>query len=390
MPSNIGIGVGAGLDSNSAARNAVQQALNQIGSARPTFVITIISQEYDVNESLKIVTSYFASAPIWGFSASGTFTSFDINARCIFVIVFTDRAIIPQSYWWPQYSSDPKQVELELDRLLEPTTNLPSGILLAADGVNGNINLIRRALTESPIQISGVLAGGDFRIGKTYQISDTNCGTGSLSMALLSGEIRLGIGVARGWQSSGLSFQINQSDGLSIHLLDHNRPTEAYSAVFGRPVESWNQPPLSELVRLYPLGIEKNWGNNEIMIHAPLFVETDGSFRLNIPLEGEPKGHLMVGDHDHCIQAAQFAAEQALNQLGHADPVLGLVWVDISWQLLFKNNITPILQALHFVLGEDLPLIGAFTLGHIARPSTSLPCSVSNQDLALTLIGTYT
>jgi hypothetical protein len=387
MSSKIGIGIGTGLDGSSATRSAVHQALDQIGSARPVLVITIISHEYDVNESLKSITSYFTSAAIWGFSANGTFTSYEINSRCVFVIVLTDRDLIPQTYWWPQYASEPGVVAKEIAQQLEAAKSTPSGILFAADGVSGNINLVRNVLQDNDIKLVGILSGGDIRLEKTTQIADNQCGSGALSMLTLSGDIEISVGIARGWQNSGIQFSIDHSEGLSIHELDSSLPAEAYAAIFGKPVKQWSQPPLSELVRLYPLGIEKSFAGSETMIHSPLYVEPDGSFRMNIPLEEEKIGHLMIGNPEYCKEATRNAAEDALRQLGDSKPVLGLVWIDIAWQMLFRNDITPIIQVLQPILGDQVPLIGAFTLGHVVRPTASSPCTVSNQGLVITLIG---
>ena len=385
MSGKIGIGIGTGLDGSTATRSAVHQALDQIGSARPILVITIISHEYDVDESLKSITSYFTSAAIWGFSTHGTFTSYEINSRCVFVIVLTDRDIIPQTFWWPQYASDPGLVAMEI--VQQAAKSMPSGILFAADGVSGDINLIRNGLQDNDIKLVGILSSGDIRSGRTTQIADNQCGSGALSMLMLSGEIDISVGIASGWQNSGIQFSIDNAEGLSIRELDGKLPAEAYSTIFGKTVKQWSQPPLSELVRLYPLGIEKRSAGNEIMIHSPLYVESDGGFRMNIPLEGENIGQLMIGDPEYCQKATQTAAEDALRRLGDSKPVLGLVWVDIAWQMLFRNDITPIIRVLRPILGDQVPIIGAFTLGHVVRPVPSSPCTVCNQGLVITLFG---
>ena len=77
--------------------------------------------------------------------------------------------------------------------------------------------------------------------------------------------------------------------------------------------------------------------------------------------------HLMTGDPEACLASAQAAVKDALAALGKAKPLLAVALVDASWQLLFESRQNQLASALKSTLG-DIPLVGAYTFGQLARP----------------------
>ena len=202
----------------------------------------------------------------------------------------------------------------------------------------------------------------------------------------LGGRFRMGVALGHGWQDIGLQLQVTQVKDVWIKTLDNLPAAEAYARFFGYPARQWAFPPLKDLVRLYALGIEIFPGSSDLILRSPLHVEVDGGFRMNAPIIDDQVAHLMLGDLNACVEAAREAAVKALHRLGIAAPLLALVLVDQSWNLLFKAKPLDWMSALRSVLG-DTPILGAYTLGQIQRPSPDTLPQIYNQNLEVILIG---
>jgi hypothetical protein len=177
-------------------------------------------------------------------------------------------------------------------------------------------------------------------------------------------------------------------------MLDGMPVSETYSRLFGYPARSWSYPPLNELVRLYPLGLPEAKGGGagveSLRVRAPLRMEADGSLRMNGGLPEGEMVEIMVGSPEACRQAAQQAAAQAQQALGHTQPRLALVLVDVAWQALFDLDRNAEVAALRQALGPDVPIAGGYTFGQIARLDDMAPAQFLNQHLLVILFGDKT
>jgi hypothetical protein len=154
-----------------------------------------------------------------------------------------------------------------------------------------------------------------------------------------------------------------------VFSLDGQPASEIYSRAFGYPVEDWAYPPLNELARLYPLGLEQGKGR-PLLVRSPLAVQSDGSLRMHTVVPEGATVHLMVGSAELCLQATRQAATQALQALNGARPVLALALVDTAWQNLLETRAGSEIQVIREVLGADVPVAGGYGFGQVARGET--------------------
>jgi hypothetical protein len=386
MSRGIAWGIGRGLDGREAAREAAQQALDLLGGARPSLALAFVAQELKISDAQAGLSSLLNNAPVWGFSTVCPITSEGEQPRTVVVALLSGAELKAQVQWFPNFSQNSPGTAADLAQSLRNEILQPQGILLAADGINGDISPVCAALSDGNIPIAGCLTTGDYHTGKTNQMGAGQSGSGALSALILGGRLRIGIGIGHGWQDIGIHFKISRARDLMVQLLDKIPAAEAYSGVFGYPVRQWVSPPLTELVRLYPLGVEIFPGSSDLVLRSPLHVEADGSFRMNAPVAEGEVVHLMVGDTDACLKSAREAAKQALASLGKAAPLVGLVLVDVAWQYLFETRMSQVMSVLRMSLGE-IPLVGAFTLGQIARPIEEAAPNLYNQQIQIVLLG---
>jgi hypothetical protein len=251
-------------------------------------------------------------------------------------------------------------------------------ILFFADGFNGDADQLCSSLPNGDVIFAGALSSGDLHTGHSYQMAGPQTGAGALAATILRGDLNLGLGFAHGWNPVGSHFRITRSRGFWLRTLDGRPASETYAQLFGHPAREWAFPPLSHLARLYPLGIEQG---DQMVVRSPIRVEADGSFRMNAPVRDGVDAFLLVGSRALCEEAAQQAAQQALQQLNGRKPEFALVLVDIAWEMLLKSHPGAEITAVQDILGRDVPIAGAYTLGQIAPGMNSGPAQLLNQHI---------
>ncbi|NPV85960.1 MAG: hypothetical protein HPY45_08130 [Anaerolineae bacterium] len=374
-------GMGQGLDGYKAAREASEKALGKMGTARPTLAVAFVCKEYDMRSVMRGLNALLGGIPLWGFSTIAPILSNGEQDRCVVVAILCGREYKVQVECVGRDMFD--EVDAVVRGLQE--SGDVSGMLLAADGIQPPPDRVYEVLGQYGFPVCGGFACGDDEHG-AYQIGGGHVEEGAISFLALGGRCAVGAGNGHGWQETGMLFTVGSVVERSIKSLDGVAAVEVYSRIFGRPVENWVVQPWSELVRLYPLGVEHFPGSKALLLRSPLGVNQDGSLRMNASVAEGQIAHLLVGDTQACLEAVKLAALQALQELREASPVLALLFVDVAWRYLFNDRLQSVMEQLRQVLGE-IPLIGAYTYGQIHREALSQAPQVLNQHLQVVLIG---
>jgi hypothetical protein len=397
MKRNAVYGIGIGINGREAAMQATQRALDQIGTARPVLALVFVSQEFSIAEVLGGLTSLLGETPLWGFSTPRAITSEGEQPRSVVVALITGNDLKAQVHWYPGFAQDSPAAARQFIQALKQDIFLPQEILIVADGINGSLIPVCSALGELDVHVAGCMAAGEPSLGKTYCIGKNQAGAGVLSAAILGGRFRLGVGLAHGWQDLGVYFRATRTRDVWVQTLDNAPAAETYARYLGYSAREWAFPPLTDMARLYPLGVELtvNTGGTgpfveadptNLLIRSALRVEVDGSLRMSAPVPEGSVVHLMTGDPDACLASAQAAAKEALAALGKAKPLLAVAVVDISWQLLLESRPNQLSTILKSALG-DIPLVGAYTFGQLVRPALDKSPVLHNQILELLIFG---
>ncbi len=385
MAISAAVGQAHALNGREASAQAIHKALNEVEREPIAMGLIFASYDYDIQEIMGGAAALLGDIPLLGFSTSGEFTSKGQSRRSVVVALLTGAEAQVKANWWEGFSEDSQAVT---ERMVE--SFLPQDdeytLLLVADGLSGDGALLCQGLPEGDYTVAGCLAGGDLRLGRTFQIGGAQAGTGGLAAALLTGQIRAGVGAAHGWQEVGAYFQITRARDSWVGALDGRPASETYARLFGYQAREWAFPPLNTLVRLYPLGLELD-GRETLQVRTPISVEADGSLRMNTTVPDGAVGHLLVGSAENCMEAAREATRKALSELGDARPVLALVLADVSWQMLLEAQPGIEINAVREALGPDIPIAGGYTFGQIARPDSSGQPELLNQHIEVIVIG---
>jgi hypothetical protein len=397
MKRNAVYGVGIGINGRDAAMQATQRALDQVGTAKPVLALVFVSQEFNISEVLAGLTSLLGETPLWGFSTLDPLTGDGDQPRSVVVALMTGSDLKAQVQWYPNYAQDSQGVARQFIQTLKQDIFLPQEILIVADGINGSLVPVCNVLGELDVRVVGCMGSGDPSLGKTYSIGKNQAGPGALAAAFLGGRFRVGAGLAHGWMDLGVYFHATRTRDVWLQTLDNVPAAETYARYLGYSAREWAFPPLTDMARLFPLGVEMPAQHGKtgpfveadpsnLLIRSALRVEVDGSLRMSAPVPEGAIVHLMTGDPDACLASVQVAARDALAALGKAKPLLAVALIDASWQLLFESRQNQLSGALKSALG-DIPLVGAYTFGQLDRPALDKPPVLHNQNLEVLVFG---
>lgn len=382
MTLHAAVGVAQALDGREASLQATHHALNRLGAVAPGLGIVIASHQYQARDVANGASSLLGDAPLIGFSTPAGLTGAGLHSHSVVVAVLSAEDLDASSYWLPGYAQSSRETASQLDMLV--SGNQAKDVIFFADGFNGDAEQFCNSISPKTFRIAGSLSSGDLHTGNTYQIAGNQTGAGALAALTFSGNLRMGVGHAHGWDPVGGQMRITRSRGFWLRTLDTRPASETYAELFGFPAREWGFPPLSHMARLYPLGMEQG---DELVIRSPIRVEADGSFRMNASVRDGVDAFVMVGSRISCQKAAQRATQQALRELDGVKPAFALVLLDIAWQMLLKATPGAEIDAIQEIIGEDVPIAGGYTLGQIVPGQENASPRFLNQHIVVILFG---
>jgi len=378
MTLNVAIGHAQALNGREAGLQAAHNALNNLGIANPTLGFVIASHQYKARDIVNGVSSLLGDTLLIGLSSPVGIASDGLHSNSV-VVAFLHGDFQAETHWLPGYAQSARETGTQLTKQLEGKDDARA-VLFFADGFNGDADQLCSSLPGGNVLIAGALSSGDLHTGHSYQMAGPQSGAGALAATILRGDLNIGIGFAHGWNPVGSQFHITRSRGFWLRTLDGRPASETYAQLFGHPAREWAFPPLSHLARLYPLGVEQG---DQVLVRSPIRVEADGSFRMNAPVRDGVDAYLLVGSRASCEEAAQQAAQQALQQLKGEKPEFVLVLVDIAWEMLLKSHPGAEIAALQEILGKNIPMAGAYTLGQVVPSNNAGSPQLLNQHIVV-------
>lgn len=360
MTLTAAVGLGHAVDGREAGLQAAHQALNGLGLATPALAFLFASNHYPPRDVLNGAISLLGDTPLIGLSTPASLTGSGQHPKSVTLALLAGE-FEAEARWFSGYAQSGRDTALRLAQLAGGSAR-NEAIFFFADGFSGDAEQFCNSLQVESATIVGGLSSGELHTGVNYQLAGNQSGTGSLAAALVRGNLRIGVGAAHGWAPVGSQFRITRSRGFWLRTLNGRPASETYAELFGHPASEWAFPPLSYLTRLYPLGVEQT---DQLLVRSPIRVEADGSFRMNAPVRDGVDAYLLVGSRAACEKAAAQASQQALLALGGSKPSFALVLADIAWQLLLESHPGAEIAAVRDILGPDVPIAGAYTLGQI-------------------------
>lgn len=384
MSIRVTVGRAQALESRQAGAQAARQAFEALDRAPVVFGWVIANHRYSMPQVLLGVSSIIGDTPLIGFSTVGEATNVGWSQRAVVVALMGGPNIRAQAEWSARFGEDSQGSVQQLLEILDFFNDPPVILMAVADGMVGDISALLWREELRNIPVVGCLSSGDPRYDQTSQMGGRHAGNSGLALAGIQGLVVSGVGAGHGWFPVGASYHMTRVREKNICELNGLRPSETYASLFGFSEQEWKKAPLNTLVRLYPLGVDRE---NSLHVASPLRIEADGSLRMGIEFDEHTEAHILVGNPDQCLETARLAAMQALKELDGARPIFAWLLVDVAWQMLFQDRAGAEIRAILEVLGADIPLAGGYTLGQLAPPLPGVPTQLLNQHLVLVVFG---
>jgi hypothetical protein len=192
----------------------------------------------------------------------------------------------------------------------------------------------------------------------------TNDGLVQDSAQLALAELDSGIGVSHGWQTISGPFTVTEVARNVIKSLDWQPAFDVYRQVVEEASgQTFTGDNFFDIAKGYPFGINKIGA--EKIVRDPITATEEGA----LVCVGEvPEGSVvdsLAGDKDSLINAAKNAMQQGKASYESESGGQSALFIDcISRVLFLEDDFEMELAAVH---DDNLPLIGALTLGEIAN-----------------------
>jgi hypothetical protein len=184
------------------------------------------------------------------------------------------------------------------------------------------------------------------------------------SALLITCEIESGIGVSHGWKKISGPYKVTESDRNIIKTLDWKPAFKIYREIIENHSNTkLNKANFFDLAKSYPFGIGKLGA--ESIVRDPLKKEDNGS----LVCVGEvPEGafvDILTGDKSSLITGARNALIKAKEDCKSQSDEKVILFIDCISRVLFLDD--DFEHELNAVSIDNMPLIGALTLGEIAN-----------------------
>jgi hypothetical protein len=176
-----------------------------------------------------------------------------------------------------------------------------------------------------------------------------------------------GVGVCHGWKVLSGPYQVTEAHNNIIKTINWRTAFEVYAeALAPYCVGALDEHNIFQVAKAFPFGIARLGA--ERLVRVPISVVAHGALACAGDVPEGSFVHLLHGNEQSLIEAAAEALERAQ----HARPSLKkkdihLLFDCISRMLFLGSRFREELEA---VCPEDLPLIGACTIGEIASSGT--------------------
>ena len=372
MSTVIGTGISVKLDSLMAGKEAALNAYHQIGRSEPGIIIAFISAIFDQEAAIKGIHSVIRDTPLIGCSSIGSISTYGSNKDSVAVFIISSDSMRFSCGTGDKVSKNPR---LAGSKAAMKTLNSShkfkpkQAYMIFSESmlVNGT-NILRgsQEVLGTSLPIIGGGACNKSCLQKTYQYIDTEIETDSVAGLLISGDIRLGIGVANGWQPIGRPHRVTRAKSNIIREIDRKIAAGIYEEYFERPFEELKNEGICKLGINYPLGINQADKNKEYLTRVPLAIDGNGCLVLNGDIQEGEEVSLMIGDKEMVLESAKKAAIEAINDIKGAKIKFAVIFSDIARLLLLRNDAYKEIEVIKESIGRNTPIIGCYTFGEYA------------------------
>lgn len=254
--------------------------------------------------------------------------------------------------------------------------------IIFVDGLSENVlkycTLVHDTLGVGVKMIGGGAGSLDFKPKPCLMTNEGLIGDACI-MGLAS--VPCGVGVTHGWTTASRQLEVTESEGKRIISLDWRPAGQVYGEIVNDLSSiSISEGDFFEQAKGHPLGIISM--GSEVVVRDLIALDGD-CLRSVSDIEPRTIVSILKGDHGTLLESARSCPVIAQMDLGNSIPQISLLMDCISRCLFLGESMSEELEELTI---EDIPLVGAFTIGEIACDGKTM-MEFHNKTTALALLG---
>ena len=366
MSTIIGTGISTKLDSFAAGKEAALNAYYQIGKTNPGIIIVFISTIFDQDIAIKGVHSIIKDTPLIGCSSIGAISTHGSCIDSVTVFIISSDSIRFSYGTGRDISKNPRLAGHNAAKQASNSRHNPKhAYIMLSDSLAGNNADVLRGSQEVfgtgfPIIGGGACDKSCFR--KTCQYMDNEIRTDSVVGVLVSGNMKLGIGKANGWQPIGKSHKVTKVKSNIVKEIDKKPAAALYEEYLEKSFLELKNDRICSLGISYPIGMRPD-NAKEYLTRVPLAIEENGDIVFNADMQEGEDISLMIGDKDLVLESTERAVIEAAKDIKNAKINFAVVFSDISRLLLLRKDAYKEIDIIKQTIGKNTPILGCYTFG---------------------------
>ena len=377
------------LDGAFAAEEILKQCTAALGGEKPQAALLLASHDLDVEEFLSVVTTAHPEMHLIGCTTLGPMSS--------------AADYVEGSTTLTMLASDVLEFTVGLGT--DVVADAKSAARQAVEDANGKTDMQPALLIVTPtveqfdptaitVEIGDVLGptvpvigGGavpDIPIVMPWlggiQFFDDQILTNSLPVLLVSGPLKVSIGVAHGWSPVGRAAVVTRSDDYTVHEIDGEPILDFYSRYLGIGSEPAVANPLAIL--------DEDTGH--YYLRAPMkYNESDGSATFFGSVPQGATVRLTMATNEEILGGTEASVAEAMaNYPEDATPEAALIASCAVRSMLLGTRTSAEIERIRAGLNHDLPVSGFYAFGEIAPLGLDSTPRFHNETCVTVLIGT--
>lgn len=360
-------GSSTNLDAETAAREAVEQALGDHTDTK--LLIVLASVAYDIPAVAAAVKAAAPNVPMVGATSAGELSSAGPADMSVLITAIGGSGIKAAVRANETETPDRFVKAAEAAGAVNDIELFEhSALLMFQEGSGfGQSEAIRGAysVTGAGIPLAGANSASLSFTGPegNFQIFEGKALAGAVVCAAITSTGPIGIGVNSGYVAMGEPKMITKSDETFIYELDGRPAIEVYLEQLDAPLEAYSDPVAFTMLGLsHPLSFRRRSGDEAHGLMA-------GDFAIgSIFCPSMPEGslvHVMQGDQNTILGANEKACGDAISGLVGMNPMGALVFNCAARKVILGARVEEEVSDISARIGA--PIAGLYSFGELAR-----------------------
>jgi hypothetical protein len=349
-----------------------------MGENDPDFVLVFSTDNYDQKQVCAGIHSVIQNTPWIGCCTAGVITD-RIETTGIAVLAIKSEEMkfgvgVGKDISKGAQKAGVEVAQMARDAVSEYEDYPESLVIILPDAISGNTSELIKGVYSvlgACTKYAGGGAGDNLRFIKTYQFINNQVYQDAVVAVLIKSKNPLGVGIRHGWKPVSAPMVVTSAKGNVVSELEWFPAFDMYVATAEAEKTKIDKSTFAEFAMTHPLGIPQIGG--EFIIRDPLNVDEDGSITCVAEVPANSIVRIMKGTEELLISAVKQAARDALDAVQGRKIIGGIIFDCVSRSLMLKNNFYKEIEAIHSVVGKDVPIIGNLSFGEVGSISGGSP-----------------